>query len=211
MDDLVVPPVVTTGTPLSVAPTLPVLQAPSPPVPLSMAFRPILHKMGGLVQVSHSDWCTWTGGKPKADCSGLDTSAAQYPNDDFQYRPTSPGSSQKSTSHREKGMDIKFKRDGHLLDFLDIVDSYLRRTGMDSISYLVDPTNPIGTASVVQQYSKFELQEGISKSRDGVYVRPNMTDMIVTMTIRHETGYSIRLTKDSRRIWLTIYTQMMDS
>jgi hypothetical protein len=122
--------------------------------------------MGGLIQVSHSDWCAWTGGKPKADWSGLDTRAVQYPNDDFQYRPTSPGSSQKSTSHHERGMDIKFKRDDHLLDFLDIVDSYLRRTGMDSISYLVDPTNPTITVSVVQQFSKFELQEGISTSRD---------------------------------------------
>jgi hypothetical protein len=37
---------------------------------------------------------------------------------------------------------------------------------MDSISYLADPTNPTITASVVQQYSKFELQEGISKSWD---------------------------------------------
>jgi hypothetical protein len=69
-------------------------------------------------------------------------------------------------SHRDRGMDIKFKRDDHLLDFLAIINSYLRRTGMDSISYLIDPTNPIITASVVQQYSKFELQEGISKSRD---------------------------------------------
>jgi hypothetical protein len=63
-------------------------------------------------------------------------------------------------------MEIKFKRDDHLLDSLDIVETYLRRTGMDSISYLADPTNPTITASVVQQYSKFELQESISKSRD---------------------------------------------
>jgi hypothetical protein len=166
-NDPAVPPVVTTGTPPSVVTTAPALQAPSAPVPPLMAFKPIMPKMGGLVQVSYRDWCAWTGGRPKADLNGLDTSAAQYPNDDFQYRPTSPGFSQKSTSHRERGMEIKFKRDDHLLDFLDIIDTYFRRTGIDSISYLADPTNPTITASVVQQYySKFELQEGISKSRD---------------------------------------------
>ena len=121
--------------------------------------------MGGLVQTSSTDWCAWTGGKPKADWSGLDSTAVQTPSDDYQYRPTSPGSSQKSTKYRETGLDTKFGRDDHLLDFIDSVKEYLVRTGMDTIAYLPDPTDSTKMICILDQYSKYDLQPAISSAR----------------------------------------------
>ena len=117
-------------------------------------YKPTSPIMGGLVQTSSTDWCAWTGGKPKTDWSGLDSTAVQTPSDDYQYRPTSPGSSQKSTKYRETGLDTKFGRDDHLLDFIDSVKEYLVRTGMDTIAYLPDPTDSTKMICILDQYSK---------------------------------------------------------
>ena len=121
--------------------------------------------MGGLVQTSSTDWCAWTGGKPKADWSGLDPSADLTPSDDYQYRPSSPGSSQKSTKFRETSLDTKFGRNDHLLDFIDTVKDYLRRTGMDTIAYLPDPADATKMICVLDQYSKYDLQPAITAAR----------------------------------------------
>ena len=114
--------------------------------------------MGGLVQTSSTDWCAWTGGQPLADWSGLDPSAPTLPKDAYQYRPLSPGSAQKSTKYREMGLEEKFARDGHLLDFIQKVAKYLQRSGMDTISYLPDPSDTSQTVSVVTDHTKFELK-----------------------------------------------------
>jgi hypothetical protein len=129
-------------------------------------FQPTTPKMGGLVQVSSYEWCTGTGGKPKADWSGLDPAASTFPLHDFQYRPSSPGSSQKITKYSEYGLETKFTRKSHLLHFIDGVTTYMEeRTGMDTIAYLPDPFDPTKVASVVTQYSQFDLQDAIIAAR----------------------------------------------
>jgi hypothetical protein len=133
-----------------------------PPAPPT--FKPLSPKMGGLLQVSTRDWCAWTGGKPDANWIALDSKALTTPNDDFQYRPNSPGSSQKSASFREKGLEVKFKKGDHLLDFIDQTTQYLARTGMDTITYLNDPDDYSKMISVVGDYSKFDLQTAIVSS-----------------------------------------------
>jgi hypothetical protein len=128
----------------------------------STPFKPLEPKIGGLIQVSHREWCAWTGGQPKADWSELNGSAPSKPNEDFQLRPSSPGSSQKSTAQREVGLLVaKHKRDAHLLDFAEIVETYLQRNGLDSITYLPNPQDPSKMISIIQHYSKFELQSTI--------------------------------------------------
>ena len=139
----------------------PIQQPPAATTP----FQPPTPTMGGLVQISASDFCAWTGGKPLANWSGLDPTAATAPQDDYQYRPASPSSSQKSTMYREKGLDTKFKRTDHLLDFVTIVSNYLKRTGMDTITYLPDPTDASKVLSVVENYSRFGLQDAITEAR----------------------------------------------
>ena len=91
----------------------------------SPAFRPKKPIMGDLQQVSSTDWCAWTGGRPKSDWTGLDPSAPMTPSNAYQYRPGSPGAAQKSTFYREQGLDIKFSKTSNLLEFTDQVKTYL--------------------------------------------------------------------------------------
>lgn len=134
------------------------------PKPLSV-FKPEVPTMGGLIQTSATDWCAWTGGKPKADWSGLDSTAENKPLDDYQLCPSSPGSSQKSTQFRETGLDTKFSRNDHLLDFIDTVKEYLKRTDMDTITYFNDPNDPSQMCCVLNTYSKYDLHPAIASAR----------------------------------------------
>jgi hypothetical protein len=121
-------------------------------------FKPQAPTMGSLFQVSSTDWCAWIGGKPKADWLGLNANALTDPNENFQFRPSSPGSSQKSTSYCEMSLEIKFKRDNDLLDFAKVVEAYLRRARLDtSITYQVDPQDHTAVLSNVTDYAKFDL------------------------------------------------------
>ena len=119
----------------------------------STAFKPKQPIMGGLVQTSATDYCAWTGGKPKADWTGLDPTAAKEPKDAYQYRPGSPGSAQKSLQYRETGMTKKFTRSSNLLNFVSEVKTYLIATGMDTIAYRPSPDDPNEVLFVVTDYS----------------------------------------------------------
>jgi hypothetical protein len=99
-----------------------------------ITFKPKAPKMGGLFQVLSTDWCAWTGGKHLYDWSTLDQIVAKEPNNNSQYRPSSPGSSQKV------GLETKFKCDDHLLDFTDVIAEYFLHTGLD---HLLDFTDVI--------------------------------------------------------------------
>jgi hypothetical protein len=63
------------------------------------------------------------------------------------------------------GLEIKFKHDDHLLDFAEVVEAYLRRTGLDTITYQVDPQNPTAVLSVIADYAKFDLHTVITEGR----------------------------------------------
>ena len=121
--------------------------------------------MGDLVQVSSSDWCAWTGGRPNASWTTLMPSAKTSPSNAFQYRPSSPGAAQKSTFYREQGLEPKFTRTSNLLEFIDTVQTYLERTGMDTIAYRATPDDPSNMQFVVTEYSKFKLADVVESSK----------------------------------------------
>jgi hypothetical protein len=50
------------------------------------------------------------------------------------------------------------------LDFTEILETYLQRNGLDYITYLPDHQNPGEMISIIQHYSKFELQTLIEAS-----------------------------------------------
>ena len=129
-------------------------------------FRPVAPKMGGLAQVSSNDWCAWTGGKPKPDWSGLDDKAPTDPLEEYQYRPSNPGSSVKAKAFREKGLTTKFTKSDNLLDFIQTVELYLQRMGMDTISYLPDPDDNTKVLSVVTCSTRFSLEAALESARD---------------------------------------------
>jgi hypothetical protein len=130
-----------------------------------IAFKPKAPKMGGLFQVSSTDWCACTKGKPLYDWFALDQIVVKEPNNNFQYHPSSPGSSQKSTAYREVDLETKFKRDDHLLDFAEVIEEYFLRTDLDTITYQPDPQDPQIMLSVLKHFAKFDLQAVIDAGR----------------------------------------------
>ena len=51
-------------------------------------FKPTEPKFGGLNKIDSNKWAAWTGGKPKADWTGLETPSPTYINAK-QYHPSS--------------------------------------------------------------------------------------------------------------------------
>ena len=134
-------------------------------VATSREFKPSCPRNGGIVQVSATEWCAWTGGKPQADWSGLDSSAANHPKEDFQLRPALPSSAQKSTALREKGELTKFAHGHNFLDFLRTVNEHLARTGMDTIAYLPDPEQSSQVLSIIDSYSRFVPADAVARAK----------------------------------------------
>ena len=129
-------------------------------------FKPTSPMMGGLHQVSSTEWCPWTGGVPKPDWSGLASSAPTAPTEAHQLRPLSPGSAQKSASFRETGLTTKCSRSTNLLEFIQEVSLHLKRTGMDTVSCLPDPDDPTKVLSVVTDSTRFALNPALETARD---------------------------------------------
>ena len=101
-------------------------------------------KMGDIYE-----FAPWTGGKPKADWSGLNDSAADYPKTSNQLRATK--ACPKGHNHRRKGAINQFKPSDNITIFSRVVWKHFINTGMDSITYLQDPENGGNMLSVVTQ------------------------------------------------------------
>ena len=115
--------------------------------------------MGGLTQVGKEDWAPWTGGKPKADWTGLEEPDPTYI-DPSQYRPVSAGSAQKSKKYRVEALKEKLSKGGNLLDFQKKFSKKMGQFGLDTITYLPDPSDAAVTSttkafSVVNHHSRF--------------------------------------------------------
>ena len=151
----------------------------TPPAPSPKpTFQPPSPTMGGLVQVSATEWCAWTGGQPNITWTSLSTNAKSDPTNVYQYRPGSPAAAQKSTSHRETGIASPFSRTSNLLDFIDEVNIYLKKTGMDTIAYRESKDSPGEMLFVITDYTKFNLADILTndstlRSRFDMYDRNN--------------------------------------
>jgi hypothetical protein len=136
--------------------------------------------MGGIQQISDSDWVAWTGGKPIANWMRLDKVVPDqlYPS---QYRPSSVGSSAKARHYRTIGLETKFSRTGNLQVFQREVMEHLQEHGMDTITYLPDPTDTSKMISIVEHHARFSYDEAESgevfqKARYDRYDKENMRD-----------------------------------
>ena len=134
----------------------------SAPQVSATAFKPTKPKFGNIAQTGHNTWSAWTGGKPNAHFSGLeDPNPKQIqPN---QYQASSATSQAKSQSYRIQGLDTKFTRESNLLTFQKKVLKHLTVHGLDAITYLPDPTDATKTVSVIDNHSRFNLEEAIEK------------------------------------------------
>ena len=128
-------------------------------------FKPIKPKFGDISEVGTDSWAAWTGGKPKADWSGLEDSnptaiAAT------QYRPTSISSQAKSQTYRVQGLTTKFTRTSDLQTFEKKIMKHLISYGLDTITYATNPTDPTKVVSVVDHHALFNLKEGSKTGND---------------------------------------------
>ena len=103
-------------------------------------------------------FAAWTGGKPKADWTGLEdpTPSTIGPN---QYRGTSISSQAKSRAYRVQGLDTKFSKDSDLATFEKKIMKHLIQHGLDSITYVPDPVDATKMISVITTHARFNFKE----------------------------------------------------
>ena len=91
-------------------------------------YKPTQPIMGGLEQTSLTKFMAWTGGKPKLDWTGLDSTASQTKKSPKQLRATDAGSQSKTYSVRTKGLETKYGRGKNLTEFVKDVQAHLGPT-----------------------------------------------------------------------------------
>jgi hypothetical protein len=119
-------------------------------------------KFGGLKLTSMGIYTPWTGGKPKADWTELETRtpASIQPT---QYRPDSYSSQAKGQYFRTEGLKTKFSRGGNVLAFQRDVFDHLEDHGLDTTTYLKDPGDPTQMVSTVTDHGRFNMDKGIQE------------------------------------------------
>ena len=123
------------------------------------SFKPKVPKFGGITRVGLDAWAVWTGGKPTVTWLELEDPSPKLisPN---QYRPTTITGQAKSQAYRIQGLDAKFTRKSDIHTFQQDVMDHLEDHGMDTISYIVDPTDKTKMVSIVTNHGKYTLGEG---------------------------------------------------
>ena len=115
--------------------------------------------MGGLFLSSKDEYATWTGGKPKPDWTGLDSSAPVSMCSPNQIRSMYVTLQVKGYNLRIEGLETKLtQKDGDFLNFTIPIFDRLKNTGMDSVSYLPDPLAPTTMVLVVKNFACFTLE-----------------------------------------------------
>ena len=85
-----------------------------------------------------ADWYAISGGKPKADWSGLDTSVPRQAPNPKQDRPAKSDAKQKAYTLRIVGLTVPFKEGHSLRDFREDILDHLNKNGLDTITFLPD-------------------------------------------------------------------------
>ena len=120
----------------------------------SAPFVPPKPTMGGLKKISDDDWIVWVGGKPSISWVTL-----AKPNpaaiEATQYRPLSISSSAKAAHYRTTGLKEKFNRNTSILMFQKEVMDHLTSHGMDTITYLPDPSDKTKMVSIITDHDRF--------------------------------------------------------
>ena len=103
-----------------------------------------------------------SGGKPKADWSGLMN--PQSHRSPFQIRELFSVSS-KAYKHRCEKIHSTITKDSNLVVVGDILKMQFEEIGVDTITYLPDPADPENTMSVLSDHAKLTKDEGIALSK----------------------------------------------
>ena len=126
-----------------------------PPVAMTTALSSILcpkvPTMGGLIQVKHDVYSVWTGRKPLADWTGLDMAAPGYE----QTAQLCPTYEDKGFQTHCTGFEAKFTKSSSLHLFQCKLLDHFMTHGMDSITYLLDPAEPMSMVNIITHHTRF--------------------------------------------------------
>ena len=144
----------------------PTKPAESTATTVKLPFKPKAPKFGGIKEVGTDLWAAWTGGKPRADLASLrvSTPGSIDPN---QFRANSISAQAKSKVYRTQGLETKFTRDSDVLTFQKKVMKHLVSYGLDTITYLKDPTtsgSKVQVVSVIDHHAKFDVKDATKEA-----------------------------------------------
>ncbi|KAI2510749.1 hypothetical protein MHU86_3697 [Fragilaria crotonensis] len=122
-----------------------------------VAVKPVNPIMGDVILLSKDSWSAWTGGKPKADWTGLDPSAPTESTSPNQLRPVFVSAAQKGYNHRRTGMTTLFKPADDLISFQNSVWNHLVDTEW-TVSHIPDPTDTEKMTNVVKSHARYTVQ-----------------------------------------------------
>ena len=126
-----------------------------PPVTMTAASSSVFHlkvpTMGGLIQVKHDAYSTWTSRIPLADWTGLDTMAHSY-EQTTQLRLTYEGKGFQTCC---TGFEAKFTKSSSVHLFQRKLLDHFMTHGMDSITYLPDPAEPTTMVNIITHHTCF--------------------------------------------------------
>ena len=128
-------------------------------------FSPVRPKMGGLRETGPETTTPWTGGKPKADWSGLENNKPESIQP-TQYRPTSVSAQAKGRYYRTLGLDTKLTRDGDILAFQREVQDHLEDHGLDTNAYLKDPGDSSKVILIIMEHGRFNHTKACKEAND---------------------------------------------
>jgi hypothetical protein len=125
---------------------------------MAVVLKPTKPTMGALTQTGVDKWAAWTGGKPKLDWSGFETTTVDYetPN---QMRPIYDV---KGYNHRKTGLTDKFNKTDTLIPFKKRVWTHLKDNGLDTITYLPDMRKDM--SCVIYDHSRYTLDSARTDS-----------------------------------------------
>ena len=140
--------------------------------------KPLKPIMGAVTALSKDSWSAWTGDMPKADWTSLDPSAQLDTTSPSQLRPVYVSAAQKGYNHRRTGMSTPFKPADDLTSFQNPVWDHLTDTGMDTIAYLLDPTDETKMSNVVKSHARYTVQSaaGLIEEQLGQYDKYDKTN-----------------------------------
>jgi hypothetical protein len=132
--------------------------------PQKTPFKPKPPTIGGIKELTPTDYVAWTGGKPNLQWTAIDSNDRGYTSPG-QFRSHSVSTSQKSHETRQTGLSIKMTKKGDLKRFETNVWSHLQDKGLDTIAYLPDAVDTTRVSSVVTEYTRFSVDSATKQAQ----------------------------------------------
>ena len=124
------------------------------PAPANIPTDPLMGEWREAGMSGSSMWNCLVGGKPLADWSQLSPMQPNKIEFTTRFRPLNPILDVKGLKNRTKGLSTKFKKADDLVVFQSKIWKHLVEHGLDTITYLVDPSDVTDVLDVVNNHTR---------------------------------------------------------